>query len=213
MFRRAWWSRTCTRTRTRGIYSEFWYDKYFTNNVFYQINFNFFYNFLSKPLLLTQRAFSPQTSPLSHSFISSQLWVKSMVQSHCDGFGHAQLPNLVLSKTLPPKPCPGSAQEILQRVPFSYLSFSAHEAVTPSGICSCVNPGQKLTDSAAEMIFNSMLPVTAYVCKAVPRNRRLYQRETGARCSHSSYKCTCGSYCRPMWNHYRICARREIVFA
>ena len=73
-----------------------------------------------------------------------------MVQSHCDGFEHAQLPNLVLSKTLPPKPCPGSAHEILHLAPFPYLSFSAQEAVTPSGICSCVNPGQKFTDSAAE---------------------------------------------------------------
>ena len=168
---------------------------------------------LSKPFLLTQSACSPQTSPLSHSFISSQLWVRSIVQSHCDGFGHAQLPNLVLSKTLPPKPCPGSAHEILHRVPFPYLSFSAQEAVTPSGICSCVSPGQKLTDSAAERLLYSMLPVIAYVCRAAPRNRRLYQRETGARCSHSFYKCTCGCCCRPMWSHYRIRARKEIVFA
>ena len=78
MFHQAWWSRTCTRTRTRAIFSSFDTINIWPKNVFNEGNFNFFRRSIKPVPINTKRMFATDVS-----FVALIYILAALSEVHC----------------------------------------------------------------------------------------------------------------------------------
>jgi hypothetical protein len=78
MFHRAWWSRTCTRTRTRAIFSSFDTINIWPKNVFNEGYFNYFWRFIKTVPINTKSMFATDVS-----FVALIYILATLAEVHC----------------------------------------------------------------------------------------------------------------------------------